>query len=435
MKHLLLQAMMVIFMLCALDSCNTSNSFFGKKSPHETYQDQIEKAGLDKTILGRQWIAAAQQSLEDSAGVDLPFREIGYFAAEKPAATAYVFNVKHGQKITVYFELKSVDTATLFFAELWNVSDNKKKMIAALKSPQDTLEQTARSDGKFLVRVQPELLRSVEYTITITDGPSLAFPVDKSGNPKLISYWGAGRDAGARKHEGVDIRADFRTPALAAADGYVARAGNNQLGGKIIFLRDAETGNNLYYAHLDSQIAKQGQTVKVGDTLGLVGKTGNAINTVPHLHFGIYTSGGAIDPINFIRPQKADPPKISVSLDYLNKWVHSVKNSDVYQTPSTQSAKISAVQKGEVAFVNGASKSWYHIELPGGQTGYVTAKDISDQWVTNTTFDSGKTLLVFPSTTAPGKSYIQKGHRVAVAGKYQNFLLVNVNGLYGWIEN
>jgi len=54
MKHLLLNGMIVVLVLFALDSCNTSNSFFSKRSPHEAYQDKIEKAGLDKTILGKQ---------------------------------------------------------------------------------------------------------------------------------------------------------------------------------------------------------------------------------------------------------------------------------------------------------------------------------------------------------------------------------------------
>jgi len=42
--------------------------------------------------------------------------------------------------------------------------------------------------------------------------------------------------------------------------------------------------------------------------------------------------------------------------------------------------------------------------------------------------------LAFPSAAAPGKNYIQKGKSVAVAGMYENFLLVSAGGLYGWIE-
>jgi hypothetical protein len=94
----------------------------------------------------------------------------------------------------------------------------------------------------------------------------------------------------------------------------ISRVNENNPGGKVVFLRDANTGNNLYYAHLDSQIAVEGQKVKTGDTVGLVGKTGNARNTVPHLHFGIYTIGGAINPLPFINPDVKEPKKIAASL-------------------------------------------------------------------------------------------------------------------------
>ena len=128
--------------------------------------------------------------------------------------------------------------------------------------------------------MQPELLADIEYTLSIFVEPSLAFPVAESGNPRLISFWGNARDKGARRHEGIDITAGFRTPALAAAEGIISRVNENSLGGKVIFLRDDVTGNNLYYAHLDSQIAVKGQRVKIGDTVGLIGNTGNVCRYV-----------------------------------------------------------------------------------------------------------------------------------------------------------
>ena len=424
----------MIFILAGIVSCNTSSSIFAKKTPHEKYQDKITTAGLDKTALGKKWITAAEESLKDSGQISLPFRETGYFAAERPSAEAYLFSVKRGEKIMVYLNLQSVDTPALFFAELWNVSDSKKKLISAMESPQDTLRKVVKSDGEFLLRLQPELLRTIEYTVTITSGPSLAFPVDKSGHPRFISYWGAGRDAGTRKHEGVDIRADFRTPALAAAKGYISRVGNNHLGGKVAFLRDENTGDNLYYAHLDSQIVKQGQSVNEGDTIGLIGKTGNARNTVPHLHFGIYTSGGAINPIDFIRQQKNEPPEVNAPLDYLGRWVHAVANTGVYEAPESKSSKEITLQKGEAAFITAASKKWYKIGLPDKQRGYVRAGAVADKVLKEESFDSGKTLLASPSADSPGKKYILKGQSIAVIGSFQNFLLVNADGLYGWIE-
>jgi murein DD-endopeptidase MepM/ murein hydrolase activator NlpD len=59
-----------------------------------------------------------------------------------------------------------------------------------------------------------------EYTLSVSVGPSLGFPV--SGNKASIgSFWGDNRDGGKRSHEGVDIFAAKLTPAIAAADGVV----------------------------------------------------------------------------------------------------------------------------------------------------------------------------------------------------------------------
>lgn len=98
---------------------------------------------------------------------------------------------------------------------------------------------------------------------------------------------------------------------MAIADGVITRVSQNELGGKVIFLRPEKTNYNVYYAHLDSQLVEEGQRVVKGQTIGLVGNTGNAHTTAAHLHFGIYTIGGAIDPLLFVKP--AVPTKKSAS--------------------------------------------------------------------------------------------------------------------------
>ena len=68
-----------------------------------------------------------------------------------------------------------------------------------------------------------------------------------------------------------------------------------------MWVHDLERHVTLYYAHLDEHRVRGGQCVEPGDTLGLVGTTGNAEGTVPHLHFGIYVPGeGAVDPYPFV---------------------------------------------------------------------------------------------------------------------------------------
>src|SRR5690606_6321435 len=131
-------------------------------------------------------------------------------------------------------------------------------------------------------------LRAGRVTVTLAAEPALAFPVEGRGTGAVGSFFGADRDGGARSHHGVDIFAPRGTPVLAAAEGTVSRVRETPRGGKVVWLRDEARGQNLYYAHLDSQLVAGGERVRVGDTLGLVGNTGNARTTPPHLHFGIY---------------------------------------------------------------------------------------------------------------------------------------------------
>jgi septal ring factor EnvC (AmiA/AmiB activator) len=77
-----------------------------------------------------------------------------------------------------------------------------------------------------------------------------------------------------RQHEGIDIFATKHTPAIATNDGVVERVGENNLGGKVVFMRPDGRDYNLYYAHLDLQLVRDGQVVHAGDTLGLTGKYG-----------------------------------------------------------------------------------------------------------------------------------------------------------------
>src|SRR5690606_11205988 len=137
-----------------------------------------------------------------------------------------------------------------------------------------------------------------------------ANPVAHAAKQHIGSFFGDARDGGGRQHEGIDIFAARHTPVVAAADGRVHRVGTSRLGGKVVWLRLDSQPVSLYYAHLDSQIATAGQTVKTGDTLGLMGNTGNARTTPPHLHFGIYGATGAIDPLPFVQEQRKAPPAI-----------------------------------------------------------------------------------------------------------------------------
>jgi murein DD-endopeptidase MepM/ murein hydrolase activator NlpD len=126
--------------------------------------------------------------------------------------------------------------------------------------------------------------------------PTILVPVDGVPSGAVANTWHAPRPGG-RRHEGQDIFARRGTPVIAAADGVVVRMGGGALGGNAVYIA-GRGRRTYYYAHLDrySEITT-GQIVQRGEVLGYVGNTGNAHSTPPHLHFGVYTATGAINPL------------------------------------------------------------------------------------------------------------------------------------------
>jgi murein DD-endopeptidase MepM/ murein hydrolase activator NlpD len=129
----------------------------------------------------------------------------------------------------------------------------------------------------------------------------LAVPVEGIGVKQITNTWHAPR-SGGRLHEGQDIFAERGTAVRSATKGYVVRMGENARGGNTVFVLGAG-GRNYYYAHLDSYAAglAVGDYVTPETVLGYVGTTGNAAGTAPHLHFGVYTPGGVIDPLPLLK--------------------------------------------------------------------------------------------------------------------------------------
>ena len=146
-------------------------------------------------------------------------------------------------------------------------------------------------------------LENVAYALRLGAMPApAALPVPVAGvkPARLVDTWGGARSEG-RKHEGIDIFAKRGTPVLAATEGIVLRVGTNRLGGQVVWVL-GPGGQRHYYAHLDSYgDVRAGMRIPAGKIVGYVGNTGNAATTPPHLHYGIYTAGGAINPYPFLR--------------------------------------------------------------------------------------------------------------------------------------
>ena len=134
---------------------------------------------------------------------------------------------------------------------------------------------------------------------------SLPLPVAGVSPAALRDTWGAPRGNG-RSHQGIDIFAPRGTAVMSSTRGLVFRVGENNLGGKVVWILGP--GRQMhYYAHLERfGDVKPGDLVGPGDIVGYVGSTGNAHGTPPHLHYGIYTPGeGAINPFPLLRQQQS----------------------------------------------------------------------------------------------------------------------------------
>lgn len=133
----------------------------------------------------------------------------------------------------------------------------------------------------------------------------LAMPVQGVAKSQVGDTWHAARD-GDRKHEGQDIFAPRGTAVLSATEGYVLNVGENALGGQTVSVIGAG-GRSYYYAHLDSYAPHlaTGDHVTTETVLGYVGTTGNAAGTPPHLHFGVYATGGALNPLPLLSDRVA----------------------------------------------------------------------------------------------------------------------------------
>jgi len=279
-------------LLCV--SCNSSiNKIFSKKTQHEAYADKVEDSPE-----GQQWLASSKKALIAPQIIQLPYRQVGYFHTDKPRALALQFTAKQGERIN--FDLtKNTGTGFVIYADLFRQEGTDVSHFMAVDTNSSQFYFDVEETGNYILRLQPELYRTGEYNLSATITPSLGFPV-AGKKAKTGSFWGATRDGGQRSHEGIDIFAPKLTPAIAAADGYITGVKEGGIGGKTIWLRATGRNIHLYYAHLDTQLVQEGQDVKRGDTLGLVGNTGNARYTPAHLHFGVYTSGGPIDPFPFV---------------------------------------------------------------------------------------------------------------------------------------
>ena len=284
-------------------------------TPHERYAASLRRSDAADTPAGRGWLESAERSLKDPTRLKGSGQLGMAIRAGDSKASAFIIPVKRGQRLIAAARPQNAEAGVPFIDVFENLGPGLRH-VANTTPGAPTLDVEPRDDADYILRIQSSLLQTGMIAVDVHTEPTLRIPVDGATARNVQSFFGASRDGGRRAHQGVDIFAVRGTPVRAAASGIVTSVGPNALGGNTIWITRPARGEFHYYAHLDRQLVTAGTYVHEGDVIGLVGNTGNARTTAPHLHFGIYTARGAVDPLPYIaapaaRASVATPARVA----------------------------------------------------------------------------------------------------------------------------
>jgi murein DD-endopeptidase MepM/ murein hydrolase activator NlpD len=98
-------------------------------------------------------------------------------------------------------------------------------------------------------------------------------------------------------HTGLDFQGPIGMPIFAAGDGKIISTGWDNAYGLTVQI---EHMNGLVskYAHASKILVSEGQDIKAGEKIALIGNTGRS--TGPHLHFEIIKSGTPVNPKDYL---------------------------------------------------------------------------------------------------------------------------------------
>jgi lipoprotein NlpD len=203
----------------------------------------------------------------------------GYYTV-KPRDTLLRISMDHGQAMRDVVRWNNLsDPNAIEVGQVLRVAPPQQPVVAAV-APVNAASAAAPlkpSDAAPMPAVQEP----------IDDGVNFQWP----SKGKLLS----GFDES--KNKGLDIAGKAGDPVLAAADGRVVYAGNSLRGyGNLIIVKH----NNTYltaYAHNQSLLVKEDQTIKRGQKIA---EMGNTDADQVKLHFEIRRQGKPVDPAKYL---------------------------------------------------------------------------------------------------------------------------------------
>lgn len=241
---------------------------------------EIQRKKSSATITSSLWGAIMEAKLPYSLAAEM--EDIYQWTVD-------FFGIQAGDKFTVIYDEKFIDTLSVGIGRIWGAKfTHKGKDIFAIPFEQGGKLQYWEEDGGSL---RKQLLKAPLKFTRISSKFSNA-----RLHPVLKKY---------RPHHGVDYAAPAGTPVRAVADGTITNKSFDKAAGNMLKIK--HPGNlTSGYLHLRgfAKGIKVGARVSQGQVIGYVGSTGRS--TGPHLDFRLWKGSTAINPLNV--PQKPSEP-------------------------------------------------------------------------------------------------------------------------------
>lgn len=189
---------------------------------------------------------------------------------------------------------------------------NNLKTILSGGNPQNYMNNNNITEGKLSVSIndldyekskEDSVLRSQieaedKYTLKISSNKSKTISINNINFYTPLKGMITAKYDTKTKHLAVDIVSKEKSPILATLEGNVVFIGYTKETGNIIYLQHK---NNLLsvYKHVKNVSVKQGNFVKKGQAIAVIGNTGE-ITSGPHLHFELWNNGTAVNPEDYI---------------------------------------------------------------------------------------------------------------------------------------